>query len=347
MVSCRFKLQVSDLICWFLGINIKMTHICKYRLGLFFLYGNIFNKREFLALPDMKIYEYIAPLLWFLLTNIGVYLLLSINLLLFGLDESLAGQGVGLLDIGLAVLSISTVGALGLILGSKIILRFYLGARIVNDATDTKLQQLKIIVACQAGLAGIRTPVLAIYDSQEMNAFAIGTGRHDATLVLSQPLLDALTLDELSAVIGHEITHITNGDMLTLLLMQGVVNMCVHFPAHLLGTGLDRLLVGQHHFGPIYKMISLFLQLSFGGIASLIVMWFSRQREFRADAGGVVLAGHPEMLAALRSLQAGNRNEVGIHPFAIFGLNSSFQDSGFWRLFTSHPSLTERIRALS
>ena len=190
--------------------------------------------------------------------------------------------------------------------------------------------------------------VMAIYQAQEKNAFAVAVGHRHAMLVVSQGLLDSLTLDELSAVIGHEMTHIATGDMLALSLMQGVVNMCVHFPARLSGIVLDRLFFRRSHFEPVYKAISLFLQLSLGGISSLIVMWFSRQREFRADAGGANLAGHAEMMAALRSLQAaGSQTEPTIHPFAVFGLNGRFFATGLWRLFSSHPSLKERIQALS
>lgn len=297
--------------------------------------------------PDMKLQAFMTPAVWFLLTYVGVCTLLSFSLYLLGLDMILAEKGITLPEIYISLLIICALGAVSLILGSKMIIRYYLGARIVDDSVDTKLQQLKIIVEQQASSAGIKAPILAVYKSHEMNAFAVGSGRQDSMLVISQSLLDALTLDELSAVIGHEITHITNGDMLALSLMQGVVNMCVHLPACLLGIGLDRLFFRHSHVGPVYKTISLFLQLSLGGIASLIVMWFNRQREFRADAGGAILAGYPEMLAALRCLQAGSQGEPVIHPFAVFGLNAYLPDSGFWRLFTSHPSLAERIRALS
>jgi len=299
-----------------------------------------------MALVNMKTINFITPLLWFLLTNAGVCLLLSINLSLFGLDAALLREGIGLRDIWLGVLLLSSLAAAGLILGSRLIIHYYLGARMVHEPTDTKLQQLKIIIAQQARVAKIRAPALAVYESPEMNAFAVGSGRWDSVLVVSQSLLDGLTLDELSAVVGHEMTHITNGDMLTLSFMQAVVNICVYFPAYLLGSGLDRLFFRHRHFRPIYKSIRLFLQLSLGGIASLIVMWFSRQREFRADAGGAQLAGYAEMMAALRSLQAGRHDEVAMHPFWSFGLNAYMPDSGLWRLFTSHPSLAERIKAL-
>jgi len=291
-------------------------------------------------------HDYISPLLWFLLTNAGVCLLSSISLSLLGLDEVLAEKGIGLSVIFSGLVLLSSCGALGMLLASKPIIRYILDARIADDSMGTKVQQLMLITENQAKQAGIMPPELAIYHAREMNAFAVGSGRQHSTLVVSQGLLDGLTLDELSAVIGHELTHIANGDMLTLSLMQGVVNVCVHFPARLVSLGLDRLFFRGSRYGPVYKFVSLFLQLTLGGIASLIVMWFSRHREFRADAGGVQLAGYAEMMAALRSLQAGIQAEPVIQPFAVFGLNGNFFATGLWRMFTSHPSLTERIEAL-
>ena len=295
----------------------------------------------------MKIEDYFVPLCWFLSTNVAVCLLFYLNLSLLGLAEVLSSRGVGLAEIWFAILFCSSLSAAGLILGSKMVIRYYLGARIVDDTADTKLLQLRLIVIQQAKSAGIMVPTLAVYHSHDMNAFAVGSGRQNAILVISQSLLDALTLDELSAVIGHEITHITNGDMLTLSLMQGVVNLCVHFPARLFGMGLDKLFFMCCRVRPAVRTISLLLQICLGGMASLIVMWFSRQREFRADAGGAKLAGYPEMLAALRCLQAGSQTEPVVRPFAVFGLNGKLSDSRFWRLFTSHPSLAERIKVLT
>lgn len=288
----------------------------------------------------------IAPLLWFLLTNAGVCLLSYLSLSLLGLNAVLAESGVGPVEICLGIVLLSGGGAAGMLLAAKPIIRYFLAVRVVDDSMGAKVQQLQLIVASQAGRIGIIAPQLAVYPAPEMNAFAVGGGRRRAMLVVSQGLLDSLTLDELSAVIGHEMTHITSGDVLTLSLMQGVVNMCVHFPARLLGMGLDRLLFRDSHFGPVYKSISLFLQLTLGGIASLIVMWFSRRREFRADAGGAQLAGHAEMMAALRSLRAGGQGDPARPVFTVFGQNSHFLSNGFWRLFSSHPTLTERIKAL-
>ena len=291
-------------------------------------------------------YDDFMPLLWFLLTNAGVCLLSSLSLSLLGVHEWLAARGIGLSEICLAIVLLSSVGTAGMLLASKPIIRYILEARVVDESMGTKLHQLQLIMTNQAGHLGIMPPQLAIYPALEMNAFVVGSGRRHAMLVVSHGLLDSLTLDELSAVIGHEMTHIANGDMLTLSLMQGVVNMCVHFPARLLGMGLDSLLFHDRQVGPVYKGVSLLLQLTLGGIASLLVMWFSRRREFRADAGGAQLAGHAEMMAALRSLRAGGQGEPALPAFAVFGLNSHFLSSGFWQLFSSHPSLTERIKAL-
>lgn len=289
---------------------------------------------------------YLSPLLWFLLANAGVCLLACLSLSIIGLDKVLAGNGIGVLEVCVGIVVVSSCGSLGILLASKLIIRYLLDARLVDDAMGTKVQQLKLIADAQAKRAGISPPEMAIYQADEMNAFAVGNGCRRSMLVLSQRLLDNLTLDELSAVVGHEMTHIANGDMLSLSLMQGVINMCVHFPARLLGMGPDKLLFRHHPFGPVYRAVSLLLQLTLGGLASLLVMWFNREREFRADAGGAELAGHAEMLAALRSLQAGVPSEPVIRSFAVFGLNGNFVATGFWRLFTSHPSLAERIRAL-
>ncbi len=288
----------------------------------------------------------LLPLGWFLLVNTGVFLLASLSISLLSLDMTLASNGITMLEVCFIIALFGALGALAMLLASKPIIRLFLNARVADDTMGTKVQQLKLMVDKQARQADIRPPELAIYQAEEMNAFAVGSGRRHSVLVVSQRLLDSLTLDELSAVIGHEITHICNGDMVTLSLMQGVVNMCVHFPARLLGMGLDKLLFRDRPFAPVTRTIGLILQLSLGGIASLIVMWFSRHREFTADAGGARLAGHAEMMAALRSLQAGAKNEPVVHPFAVFGLNGNFITSGLMRLFSSHPSLSERMQAL-
>lgn len=284
---------------------------------------------------------------WFCLVNLAVFTQASLSLSVLGLDEWLNKNGQDMLDVSLGLAVLGSLGALLMSLASRPIIRFFLKARVADDTMSTKVQQLRLIIARQASQAGLSPPLLAIYPSDESNAFAIGSSREHAMLVVSQHLLDSLSLDELSAVVGHELTHIANGDMVTLSLMQGVVNICVHFPAHVLGMGLDSLLVENRHKAPVTRTISSLLLLLFGGLASLIVMWFSRHREFSADAGGAKLAGYGEMMAALRSLQSNIKNEPAMYPFAVFGLNGQFMHRGILRLFSSHPSIEERIQVLA
>lgn len=295
----------------------------------------------------MRLQHYMLPLYWFVIANIGLCLLGSLSLSLLGLDTAFAGLGTSLADIYLLIFLGSGLGALALLMGSGLIVRVYLKARVVDESHATKIQQLNLIVARQARRENIRPPVLAIYDSPELNAFAVGTGQHNAMLVVSRSLVDSLTLDELSAVMGHEMTHITNGDMLALSFMQGTLNTWVEFPARILGSGPDKLFFGRSQYEPVYKIIRLLLLLCIGGMTHLMILWFSRQREFRADEGGAKLAGYHEMLAALRCLQADSQRQAVTHPLSVFGLNDNPPYSGIWRIFTSHPPLTERIRALS
>lgn len=294
-----------------------------------------------------NIHLVIVPLMWFLLANAGVIAQAWLILSSLGGDAWLAARGIGLLEVGWGVLALSVSGTLVMLFSSRLIIRYFLGARMVDDSMDTKAQQLQIIVAELSRRAYIACPELAIYPDTEKNAFAVATGGRHAMLVLSQGLVDSLTLDELSAVIGHEITHIVTGDMLSLSLMQGVVNVCVYFPARFISILLDTLTVRRGLFEPFYRLLGLFLQLCLGGLTSLVVMWFSRRQEFRADAGGAHLAGYAEMMAALRSLQAGgNCSRPTKYPLAVFGINGSFFVSVLWQLFNSHPTLAERIEAL-
>ena len=284
---------------------------------------------------------------WFVMVNAAIFIQASLSLSLFGLDEVLAGLGLSMFDISLGFAMVGVLGAILMWLASWPIISLFLRARIADESMGTKVQQLQLILEKQARAAGLRPPQLAIYPSDESNAFAIGSGRRHAILVVSQHLLDNLSLDELSAVVGHELTHIANGDMLTLSLIQGMVNICVHFPAYLLGMAVDRLFYKDDHHPPVTRWISVFLQLTLGGLASLLVMWFSRHREFSADAGGAKLAGYGEMRAALRSLQSSlQHDEPAMAPFAVFGLNGHFMQGGLMRIFSSHPSIEERIQAL-
>ena len=279
----------------------------------------------------------ILPLFWFLLTNLGICLYLSLTVGLFGVDMA---------ELWAWILLISTTCAALLLLSSRLIVRHLYKVASVDGHAGMKEQQLHLIAARQARQVGIAAPELGIYKSQELNAFAVGSGRDRAMLVVSQGLLDHLSLDELSAVTAHEITHIANGDMLIMSLMQGVINLCVYLPAMALSHLLNILFLKQVHFGSINYYLNVLFQLTIGGLASLLVMWFSRQQEFRADAGAVQLAGQAETLAALRAIQAGGHIEMIAPPFVFSDLNGYDLSAGMTRLFSSHPPIAERIAAL-
>lgn len=302
--------------------------------------------RDWLIEALLKRKHHVPPLGWFFLANIGVCTLLSLWLYLSGLDLLLASRNIYLHDIWQLVVILSLAGTLTLLLSSRLIVRLYLDARVVDDSMGTKEQQLKLILDKQAREANIRPPQLAIYQSDELNAFAIGHSNHHAMIVISRGLVDHLSLDELSAVVGHEITHIANGDMLALSIMQGVLNLCVHLPARLVGVVFDQWLLTRPSPGPVSRSVSILLQLFIGGFTTLLVMWFSRQREFRADAGGANLAGQAEMLAALRCLYAGEQKQAIPESLSLFGMKGQAIENRILRFFRSHPSLAERIDAL-
>jgi len=290
--------------------------------------------RYFLTTDMMNRVRPMLPLFWFLLTNLVVCLYLSLTFSLFGVDMAKLWSSVFLISSACAAL---------LLLSARFIVRHVYKVSRVDGQAGMKEQQLYLIAARQAQKAGIAAPELGISNSRELNAFAVGSGRNRAMLVLSQGLLDHLSLDELSAVTAHEITHIANSDMLIMTLMQGVINLCVYLPAMVLSHLLNVLLLRRVHFGSINYYLNVLFQLSIGGLASLLVMWFSRQQEFRADAGAVQLAGQAETLAALRALQAGGHADL-VAP--VSALNGDGRSAGMTRLFSSHPSIAERIAAL-
>jgi heat shock protein HtpX len=187
-------------------------------------------------------------------------------------------------------------------------------------------------------------PEVAIYDSPDMNAFATGMSRNNALVAVSTGLLRSMQRDEVEAVLGHEITHVANGDMVTLALIQGVVNTFVIFLSRVIGHVVDRAVfkVERGH-GPAFWITTIIAQVVLGILASMIVMWFSRQREFRADAGGASLAGREKMIGALRRLQTGSQAALP-DQLAAFGISGGAD--GIKRLFMSHPPLQERIAAL-
>ena len=246
-------------------------------------------------------------ILYFLATNIAVLLVLSIVLRLLGVDSYLDRTGTGLDYWNLLVFAaVFGMGGsfISLLLSKWMALRMT-GAHVITEPRGEAESWLVQTVAHHAQAAGIGMPQVAIFDSPDPNAFATGARRDAALVAVSTGLLRGMTRDEVDAVLGHEISHVANGDMVTLTLIQGVVNTFVLFLSRVVGDVVDRAVFrkeGEGH-GPAFFLISIVAQLVLGVLASIVVMWFSRQREFRADAGGARLAGRQKMIAALERLK--------------------------------------------
>ena len=220
------------------------------------------------------------------------------------------------------------------------------GAKVIENPVDPTERWLVETVRKQAETAGIGMPEVAIYDAPDVNAFATGWNRNDALVAVSTGLLRNMGRDEAEAVLAHEVSHVANGDMVTLALIQGVVNTFVIFFAKLFGFFVDRVLLkndGRHGRGIGAFVAEIAAQLVLGVLASIIVMWFSRQREFRADAGGASLAGRGKMIAALERLKINHEQATLPEKMAAFGISGG---KGFARMFMTHPPLDERIAAL-
>jgi heat shock protein HtpX len=206
---------------------------------------------------------------------------------------------------------------------------------------------MALFSASQAQAAGIGMPEIAIYDSPDINAFATGMSRNKALVAVSTGLLQNMSREEAEAVLGHEISHVANGDMVTLALIQGVVNTFVIFLSRVIGHAVDRLVFkSEREHGPAYFVTYIVAELVLGVLASIIVMWFSRRREFRADQGGAQLAGRDAMIAALQKLKLAQQPPHLPEKMAAFGISGG-QGFGLRRLFMTHPPLDERIAALS
>lgn len=290
--------------------------------------------------------RFTGPVFWFLLATLGIAILSGLSIKLLQLDVWLFPSQISFAQIWFGIFLVSTVGTIVLILSSRFLVRFILKTRIVDESGETKEQQLKLILEQQSQRANISIPQLAVYQSDDLNAFAVGHSQDHAMVVISQGLIDHLNLDELSAVTGHEITHIANGDMLNLSVMQGVLNVCIYLPAKLFSLVFDKLFFRGWSYAPVYRYSAQLLQVLAGGLTNLLVLWFSRQREFRADAGGAALAGQAEMLAALRGLRNGESRQMVYQPLTSFGLNGTIFENKLSKLLRSHPSLSERIDAL-
>ncbi len=282
----------------------------------------------------------------FILTNLAVMALLAIVVKLTGIDVYTQTRG-GINLQGLLVMS-AVFGMGGSFISlamSKWIAKWTTKARVITDPRDLTEKWLHDTVRRHAEKAGIGMPEVAIYDAPDMNAFATGMSRNNALVAVSTGLLQGMDRNQVDAVLGHEIAHVANGDMVTLTLIQGVLNTFVIFFARVIGTVVDRAISGNRDGGGgiAYFAIVMVLQLVLGLLASIIVMWFSRWREFRADAGGARLAGRDSMVSALERLAANHGQSTLPKAIQAFGISG---EGGLSRLFMSHPPLAERIAAL-
>ena len=279
------------------------------------------------------------------MTNIAIMVVLSITLRLLGVDSLLAENGSDL-NIQALVIFSGVIGFGGSFISlfiSKWIAKRMTGAVVIEDPTTNIEKWLMTTVHNQAKIVGIKMPEVAIFPSAQMNAFATGASKNNALVAVSQGLLDNMSQGEAEAVVGHEMSHVANGDMVTLALIQGVVNTFVVFLSRIIGHVVDRVILknNQGH-GIGYFVTVIIAQIILSILASTIVMYFSRKREFVADTGGADLAGHQNMINALKRL-----GQVEPAPLpeqmAAFGINDK---SGVMALFSSHPPIESRIKAL-
>ena len=277
----------------------------------------------------------------FLATNFAVLMLLSIVMSIFKVNPQ---QFTGLLVMATVF---GFGGSLFSLMISKWMAKRSTGAHVIEQPRNESEQWLVNTVRRQAEAAGIKMPEVAIYDAPEINAFATGPSRNNSLVAVSTGLLRAMNRDEAEAVLGHEVSHVSNGDMVTMALIQGVLNTFVIVLARVVGRVIDSYLSGNREGGPGlgYFAIVFVLDMVFGLFASMIAMWFSRHREFRADAGGARLAGREKMIAALQRLSMTYGESTLPKTVQAFGISGAV-GHGLRRLFLSHPPLEERIQAL-
>ena len=284
----------------------------------------------------------------FLATNIAIMLVITIMIHIFGLGQILDEQGVDVDLTSLLMLS-AVVGMTGSIISlalSKSMAKHTTGAYVIEQPRNEQEQWLFNTVQRQANAAGIGMPEVAIYDAPDINAFATGMFRNDALVAVSTGLLQGMTRDEAEAVLAHEVSHVANGDMVTLALIQGVVNTFVFFLSRVIGHIIDRAVFKtQRGHGPAYWFTTIIAQLVLGILASAIVMWFSRHREYRADAGAASLEGKQKMISALERLQKSVNQPHLPEQLEAFGISGGMA-AGLKSLFMSHPPLADRIEAL-
>lgn len=285
----------------------------------------------------------------FLATNIAIIFVLSISLQIFGFEGFLQKNGVDLnLESLLLFAAIFGFGGSFISLAiSKWMAKRSTGAKVITQPSTPMECWLVKTVERQAKQAGIGMPEVAIYPANEINAFATGANRNKALVAVSSGLLSYMSQDEAEAVLAHEVSHVANGDMITLSLIQGVVNTFVIFFSRVIGHTIDRVIFkNERGHGIAFWVSSIIAEIVLGILASTIVMWFSRQREYRADVGGAALAGTHKMIAALKQLQSNQVSSSELpDQLTAFGI-SGIRKSKLGALFLSHPPLEQRIQAL-
>ncbi len=283
----------------------------------------------------------------FLATNIAILVVLSIILAITGVGSMLDQSGA--IDFASLLAFSAIVGFVGSFMSlamSKWTAKHMTGAQVITSPSNTTERWLVETVSRQAQQAGIAMPEVAIYNAPEPNAFATGMSRNNSLVAVSTGLMQAMSQDEVEAVLAHEVSHVANGDMVTMALIQGVVNTFVIFLSRIIGHLVDRAVFKtQNGHGPAFWITTIFAQVVLGVLASMITMWFSRQREFRADAGAAKLAGREKMIAALAALQRGAGENELPDQMAALGISGHI-GKGLGHLFMSHPPLEDRIAAL-
>jgi heat shock protein HtpX len=281
----------------------------------------------------------------YVLTNFAVLLVLSVTMPLLGVDRAIATEtGLNLQGLLLMAAIFGFGGSFISLLISKWMAKKATGAHVIEVPSNTTERWLVDAVKRHADKAGIGMPEVAIYDAPEINAFATGWNRNSSLVAVSTGLLNNMSKDEADAVLGHEVAHVANGDMVTLALIQGVLNTFVIFVSRVVGYVVDRVLLkNERGTGPGFWITTFVAEIVLGILAAIIVSWFSRRREFRADAGGAAFAGREKMIAALQRLKLNQEQTTLPEQVKAFGISGG---GGFMALFRSHPPLEERIAAL-
>lgn len=278
----------------------------------------------------------------FLLTNIAILVVVSIIFSVFGLSTFTEGYGIDFRGLLIFCALFGFTGSFISLAMSKWMAKRATGAQVITEPRNEVERWLVATVKRQAEKMGIGMPEVAIYDAPDMNAFATGMNKNNALVAVSTGLLRSMDRREVEAVLGHEIGHVANGDMVTLTLIQGVVNTFVLFFSRVIGHFIDRVILRNEDGPGIGYFVSVVvLDILFGVLASMIVAWFSRRREFRADAAGAGLEGSAAMIAALERLKSGHEATTLPKQIAAFGISG-----GIGKLFASHPPLDDRINAL-